>query len=152
MNPGGHATYGVLIRSRDGRELLRESGYVGVGPLMSSNVAEYAGIIAIFRYLLKNRINQGKIRGDSKMVVFQLNGKMRVRSGLYYRYAKEAANLRKQLPDLVIQWIPREQNREADYLARQAMPKIAEKKRNAELARLIREQRADRKHTKKRTW
>jgi ribonuclease HI len=77
---------------------------------------------------------------------------MRIRSGLYYRYAKEAANLRKQLPDLVIQWIPREQNREADYLARQAMPKVAQKKRNAELARLIREQYADQKQSKKRTW
>lgn len=149
-NPGGHGTYGIVIRTVGGKTLLEESGYLGQGCEMSNNVAEYAGIIAIFRFLLKNKITQGVIYGDSKLVVMQLNGKWRIRSGLYYKWAKEAIVLRRELPQLKIQWIPRERNREADYLARQALPSARRIKRNTALTRLIKEQRADQRETARR--
>lgn len=150
-NPGGHGTYGVIVRSKNGKVLFQESGYLGHGPKISNNVAEYAGIIAILRFLLKRKITKGVIYGDSKLVVKQLNSKWKVRSGLYYEWAKEAQSLKRNLPEVVIKWIPREHNREADSLARQALPSIPRIKRNQELARLIKEQRADMRETKRRT-
>jgi len=153
--PKGQATYGAIVRNKEGKTLFQESVYVGCGPEMSCNVAEYAGVIAVLRFLLKNHISQGVIYGDSKLVVQQLNGKWKVRRGLYYKWAKEAQNLKQQLPKVVLRWIPRERNREADYLAGQAKPSAVRTKRKLEIAKLAREQWADQLATARRerkTW
>lgn len=146
-NPGGYGTYGVIVR-QNGKILFKDSQCIGDGPHVSNNVAEYAGIIAIFQFLLKESISHGVIYGDSKLVVKQLNGKWRIRGGLYYDYAKEAVNLKRQLPYIQIRWIPREKNREADYLARQAFPR--DESRRREIARLVQEQKADQRDTARR--
>ena len=51
INPGGTATFGVVVRDGSGTVLLKEHGLVGRGSAMSNNVAEYAGVLHILRYL-----------------------------------------------------------------------------------------------------
>lgn len=143
MNPGGHASYGSLVK--DGNKiLLAKSGYVGYGPEMSNNVAEYCGARDVFQFLVDNHIAEGIVRGDSNLVVMQLNRKWRARKGLYIPYYREALKLRLQVPRIELKWIPRAQNEEADYLSRQAIktaPRAS--KRNQRLVKLIKAQRAD---------
>jgi len=50
-NPGGHAAYGAVMTAA-GQTLWKASAYVGSGPRMSNNVAEYCGLAAVLTHLL----------------------------------------------------------------------------------------------------
>ena len=50
-NPGGHAGWGAVITIDGKSEGL--FGYVGFGPTMSNNVAEYAGLIGALEELVR---------------------------------------------------------------------------------------------------
>lgn len=80
--------------------------------------------------------------GDSDLVVKQLNGKWKARA--YLSYYKEAIRLRAKLPEVVIKWIPREQNGHADYLSKKAINRPRSSEENQRLAKLIEAQRRDR--------
>lgn len=143
INPGGHTSYGALVKS-GGLIILSESGYVGVGAEMSNNVGEYAGAIAVLKFLIRENLSEAIVFGDSKLVIKQLSGKWKAKKGLYVPYYYEAIKLRRQLPKVRFEWIPRERNSHADYLSRQAIktaPRAAGRTR--ELQHLIAEQRAD---------
>src|SRR5574341_828680 len=49
-NPGGHAAYGALIKVH-GQVFWQEGKYIGVGPHMTNNIAEYSGAIAVLEAL-----------------------------------------------------------------------------------------------------
>ena len=122
VNPGGTATYGVMIKDQDGSILVWEHGFVGKGSAMSNNVAEYAGVLQILKYLSTRPPGRVTIHGDSNLVISQLNGKWRMRKGLYLSTAKEAkallAHLHKCGWQINLCWIPREQNEECDALSK----------------------------------
>lgn len=145
VNPGGHTSYGALVKC-NGRVVFSESGYVGVGPEMTNNVGEYAGCIAVLKFLIREKVAEAIIYGDSKLVVKQLTGKWKAKKGLYIPYYREAIVLRRQLPKVALKWIPREQNTHADYLSRQAIKDAPRAEgRKEELKQLIAEQKADMK-------
>jgi ribonuclease HI len=124
VNPGGTATYGVMIKDQEGTILVWEHGLVGVGNAMSNNVAEYSGVLHILKYLSTRPPGRVTIHGDSNLVIDQLNGKWRMRKGLYLSTAKEAkallANLLSRGWQINLCWIPRAQNEECDALSKQA--------------------------------
>jgi ribonuclease HI len=111
VNPGGTASFGVVIKAEDGTVLLRDHGVVGKGKAMSNNVAEYAGVLHILKYLASRRPGGATIHGDSNLVINQLNGKWRVKKGLYLSIATETKELLAHLRELGWQvtfcWIPR---------------------------------------------
>ncbi len=127
VNPGGTASFGVVIKDKDRIVLLREHGVVGKGKAMSNNVAEYAGVRHVLRYLASRPPWRVTIHGDSNLVINQLNGKWRIKKGLYLPIATETKELLAQLRGLGWQitfcWIPREQNEECDALSRQTADK-----------------------------
>ena len=122
VNPGGTATFGVVVKAKDGTVLLREHGYVGQGSGMSNNVAEYAGVLHVLKYLASRPPGRVTIHGDSNLVINQLSGKWRIRKGLYPSIAVEAKELLAYLRGLGWQitccWIPRAQNEECDALTK----------------------------------
>ncbi len=83
VNPGGTASLGVVIKGEDGTVLLKDHGVVGKGKAMSNNVAEYAGVLRILKYLSSRPPGRVTIHGDSNLVISQLSGKWCVRKGLY---------------------------------------------------------------------
>src|ERR1039458_937433 len=89
---------------------------------MSNNVAEYAGVLQILKYLSYRPPGRVTIHGDSKLVINQLNGRWRIRKGLYLSIAVEAKELLAHLKGLGWQitccWIPRTQNEECDALSK----------------------------------
>jgi ribonuclease HI len=111
-----------MIKGLDGTVLLKEHGLLGKGSGMSNNVAEYAGVLHILKYLSSRPPRRATIHGDSNLVINQLNGKWRVRKGLYLSIAIETKELLAYLRGLGWQislcWIPREQNEECDALSK----------------------------------
>src|ERR1700677_4076308 len=93
-NPEGHAAWGAMVKL-DGVVVYADGGYCGVGPKMSNNVAEYSAACAVIRECLKHE-GMVIIRGDSKLVVMQLQGKWKVRGGLYLPFYREAMALWQQ--------------------------------------------------------
>jgi ribonuclease HI len=124
VNPGGTATFGVVVKAKDGTVLLREHGYVGQGSGMSNNVAEYAGVLHVLKYLASRPPGRVTIHGDSNLVINQLNGKWRIKKGPYRSIAVEAIELLAHLKGLGWQvrfcWIPRERNKECDKLSKKS--------------------------------
>lgn len=124
-NPGGHASFGALIKV-DGETVWQQSGYVGNGVKMSNNVAEYAGAIACMKQMVGMKFNNSPkhrivMRGDSKLVINQLQGFWRVRGGLYVPHYKKAHRLHSDFNNIFLEWVPRDKNGEADVLSKQVL-------------------------------
>jgi len=111
-----------VVKDNEGTVLLKEHGLIGKGSGMSNNVAEYAGVLHILEYLSSRPPGRVAIHGDSNLVINQLNGKWRVRKGLYLSIATETkallADLRGVGWEINFHWIPREQNEECDALSK----------------------------------
>jgi ribonuclease HI len=124
VNRGGTASFGVVIKDKAGTVLVKEHGIVRKARAMSNNVAKYAGVLHILKYLGSRPPGRVTIYGDSNLVINQLNGKWRVKKGLYLAIALETrellAHLRKHGWQINLCWIPRDQNKECDALSRSA--------------------------------
>ena len=127
VNPGGTATSGVIVKDKEGTALLEERRLVGHGEGMSNNVAEYAAMIRVFKYLATLPPGHAIVQGDSNLVINQLSGKWAARKGLYYATYLEARELLCRLRSLGWQvellWVPRTQNEECDALTEGALAK-----------------------------
>lgn len=116
-NPGGHAAYGAVM-FRDGVRIWEDTGYCGVGPNISNNVAEYSGVVSILQRLLTES-EHCLIRGDSKLVIMQLQRKWKINGGLYMPYYLKARELYEPIKDrIILKWIPREENDICDVLSK----------------------------------
>lgn len=120
-NPGGIATYGWV--AYEGQEKIGEGcEVVAEGPKATNNVAEYSGIIAALRWLLKNGLEKKEIvlRSDSQLCIKQLTGVYKVRAPGIIPLYQEATNLLTNFNHIELEWVRREENEEADELSRKA--------------------------------
>lgn len=122
-NPGGIACYAYLVFA-DGKEVRRDFG-LAAEPLSehaTNNVAEYTALIKALEWLVENghASRRVEVRGDSQLVVKQMNGEYRIKNRNIVPLFQKAALLRKKFADLSISWVPREQNKDADRLSEQA--------------------------------
>ncbi|GIH76554.1 bifunctional RNase H/acid phosphatase [Planobispora longispora] len=122
-NPGP-AGYGAVVRdAADGQIIAEDAAAIGTA---TNNVAEYRGLIAGLRALL-DLAGDGaavEVRMDSKLVVEQMAGRWKIKNEGLRPLALEAGALARRLR-VSWRWIPREQNREADRLANEAMDAAA---------------------------
>jgi ribonuclease HI len=81
-------------------------------------VAEYEALMAAARWLVDEEM-EGKIliKGDSELVIKQMNGQYKVSSATSKKYVPEIKKLL-QGKDVSFTWVPREENEEADRLSR----------------------------------
>ncbi|MGH9678455.1 MAG: ribonuclease HI family protein, partial [Candidatus Acidiferrales bacterium] len=116
-NPGP-ASYGVVVRRPDGRPLESLGKYIGRA---TNNVAEYYALIAALDYAAANGIKRLRVYSDSQLIVNQIKGLYKVKHPdlrpLHERAKKQAAGLE----TFTIQYVPREENRDADALANAAL-------------------------------
>ena len=119
-NPGT-GTYGFLIY--DGtRKLAEGSGLAGYE--VTSNFAEYTALAEALKKLKALRYEGDVfVRSDSKLLVGQLSEGWKVKGGMYVEKLKEVRDLMKEFASMRFEWIPREQNQEADLLTRIAYEK-----------------------------
>lgn len=117
VNPGGIASFGVLIE-KEGERVFTMRGVMDEEDT-SSNVAEYGAFITGLTWFLKENLQDEKIlvHGDSKLVISQMFRHWRIKNGAYVKYALHAQKLVSQFSDMRGRLIPRHLNREADALA-----------------------------------
>src|SRR6202166_2711848 len=116
-NPGS-AAYGVVVRRPDGTTHESLGKYIG---RHTNNVAEYYALIAALDYAAASGIRRLRVFSDSQLIVNQIKGIYKVKHPdlrpLHERAKKQAATLE----TFTIQYVPREQNRDADDLAKAAL-------------------------------
>jgi acyl dehydratase/ribonuclease HI len=116
-NPGP-AAYGVILRRPDGTTHESLGKYIG---RTTNNVAEYYALIAALDYAAASGIKRLRVYSDSQLIVNQIKGLYKVKHPdlrpLHERAKKQAA----ALESFKIQYVPREQNRDADDLANAAL-------------------------------
>jgi len=114
-NPG-IGCYGWIAEA-EGAVISYGRGYVG--ERVTSNEAEYAALIAALEWAAEGHVKQPEIRMDSRLVVKQVTGDWRCKARNLQPLLDQAWELVKEVDAWLI-WVPRERNREADALSRQA--------------------------------
>jgi hypothetical protein len=78
--------------------------------------------------LLTNSYNNQKItvRGDSRLVINQINGKWKVKTITIIPLHQKAMSLIPEFKDIQIEWVPRDKNKEADILSNRAYQEVLE--------------------------
>lgn len=95
-------------------------GYDYIGN-KTSNQAEYYGLIRGLEEAIKNKITDLVVYGDSKLVISQMSNKWRIASPNLIEAHKIAKKLTEKFKKIEFNWIPREENGDADILANMAM-------------------------------
>jgi ribonuclease HI len=120
-NPGP-ASYGVVIRDPRGGIVARLKKYIG---RTTNNVAEYYGLIAALDYAQSNNIRALHIESDSELLVKQMRGQYKVKSTDLQPLFERAKKMSQTFASFQIRHVYREQNREADALANEAMDEVS---------------------------
>jgi ribonuclease HI len=116
-NPGP-AAYGVVIRDGSGELVAKLKKYIG---RMSNNVAEYYGLIAALDYAQSHKMRALRIESDSELLVKQMRGQYKVKSADLQPLFERARKMAQGFESFRIDHVYREQNREADALANEAL-------------------------------
>ncbi len=116
-NPG-KAGVGVIIKDKNGRVVKRLRKFIGN---TTNNVAEYTGLILALNEAKELKAESITIYSDSELMVNQIKGIYRIKD-------KKLSILKKKVDKLLnvfkiegINFIPREENKEADKLANSAI-------------------------------
>jgi ribonuclease HI len=121
-NPGP-ASYGVVIRDGRGELVAKLKKYIG---RMTNNVAEYYGLIATLDYAQSHGIRALRVESDSELMVKQMQGQYKVKSEDLRPLFERAKKMSLGFETFHINHVYREQNREADALANEALDETAE--------------------------
>jgi len=112
-NPGVSGAGSVIYKNE--KEIYAESTFVG--GYETNNVAEYTGLIIGLGYAVNNKIQKLVVKGDSKLVIKQMNGEYKVNSLNIKAHYDKAKRLANEIPSLTFQHVYRYDNKRADTLA-----------------------------------
>ncbi|MBM3330843.1 ribonuclease HI family protein [candidate division WOR-3 bacterium] len=115
-NPGP-AGIGVRITRPDGTVLKEISRFIGI---RTNNQAEYEGLLCALSESSELGTGSVIIRTDSELVYFQMAGRYKVKNPELRQLHSRAREIVLQLPNVSIQLVRREQNKETDRLAKAA--------------------------------
>ena len=119
-NNPGPAGIGVVIGDKEYAEYIGEA---------TNNIAEYKAVIFALKKA-KHLLGKSKLKNtevivniDSQLVVNQLNGEYKILEKKLQLLFMEIWNLKFNFSYLRFNYIPREENKKADYLVNQAIDK-----------------------------
>lgn len=114
-NPG-HGSYGWVLYDEDMNEWMSESG--DLGDSCTNNVAEWHGLRAALTTLREIGWNGSlTIRGDSQLVINQLNEKWRAKKKSLAKLRAECWELLSLIREWRAEWVPRASNTRADEVS-----------------------------------
>lgn len=116
-NPGP-AGIGVFIQDEGGKVLLEHSRYIGE---TTNNQAEYAAVVDALHHAKELGADEIAFFLDSELVVKQLNGEYRVKDADLAQMFLKVHNARLAFRKVTFTHVRREQNKDADRLANEAM-------------------------------
>ena len=116
-NPG-EASSGAILYSPS-REPVYETGeYI---KFATNNAAEYTGLIIGLRLALEKGFTKLLVEGDSQLIIFQAQGKWKVKNENLQKYNKEVCNLVSQFEFIAMRHIRRELNKDADRITNEVV-------------------------------
>lgn len=121
-NPGP-AAIGVVIKDEEGRVIHRLGKRMGIA---TNNEAEYAAVIEALTFIANRKIISKRINFylDSQLVASQLSGTFKTKNPKLKMFLVKVREKEAEVGgNIFYQYIPREQNREADELLNQALDK-----------------------------
>jgi ribonuclease HI len=116
-NPGP-AAIGAILKDATGNTVGKISRRLGN---TTNNQAEYQAIIVSLKMAVDAGARNVIVRSDSELVVNQVNGRYKIKHMALRPLYQELVRLIGSLESFSIRHVPREQNREADALANQAL-------------------------------
>jgi len=116
-NPGP-AAFGAVMETAEGKVIDALSGYLGRA---TNNVAEYRGLLAALDYATSRHYTRLRVLSDSQLLVRQILGQYKVKNPGLKPLHESARRLIAGLESFTIRHVYREENREADRLANQAL-------------------------------
>jgi len=82
----------------------------------TNNRAEYMALLYALIYAKHLKIREVTIKSDSSLVVNQVNGRYKVKSSSVKPLYQKALRLLRELPNVTVEYIPREENRAGHLL------------------------------------
>ena len=120
-NPGT-GTFAYVIY--EGNKRLAEGSGLA-GREVTSNYAEYTALAEALKKLKALGLEGDVlIRSDSQLLIGQMSKGWKVKGGMYVEKLKEAKDLMRDFGSVSFEWVPREQNSEADLLTKVAYEKV----------------------------
>ena len=113
-NPG-RAGAGAVIYDASGNEVFAESVFAGHST--TNNEAEYTGLILGLNSALKQGITELQVRGDSQLVIRQMQGNYRVNSAKLAPLYQCAVTLASKFTSIDYDHVYRDKNQRADALS-----------------------------------
>lgn len=102
----------------DGEDEIHARGFLGS---TTNNVAEYTALVEALRIAVEEGATELTIYSDSQLLVRQMSGEYKVKHPNLIPLYREARRIGASIPKLRIEHVRREQNKEADRLANDAM-------------------------------
>lgn len=119
-NPGP-AAYAVILETPEREPIAAFSKYLGEA---TNNFAEYQALLAALEYAVGQHHRRLRVLTDSELVARQIAGHYKVRSADLRPLHERAQQLIARLEAFSIRHVQREENREADRLANQALDAV----------------------------
>ena len=116
-NPG-EAGIGIIIKDAQDSQIRQLYKYIGQA---TNNIAEYTALIFGLQEALILGLKDIVVYSDSELLVKQLNGDYRVKNSNLRPYYEQFLHLKTGLQGLEVKQIGREENRQSDKLANQAI-------------------------------
>ena len=116
-NPGRAGAGAVLYEGS--REIWSDAKYVG--DKETNNVAEYTGLIMGLHEALRRNISRLLVRGDSELIIKQMNGQYAVKSENIRHYHQAAKDLANQFKWIEFRHVYRKDNARADELSNKGL-------------------------------
>lgn len=118
-NPGRSGA-GIFVQDTEGVELFKESVFLGE---MTNNMAEYEALLRALLMALDRSVRKITVYTDSLLVANQVNGVYKIKNATLFDYVRRIKKIASNFEEFTIQYVPREQNRVADKLAKDAIKK-----------------------------
>lgn len=116
-NPGDSGA-GFVIKNSKREVVAEDCEYLGE---QTNNHAEYMALIRGMELALEKGFTDLVVLADSNLIVQQMSGKFKVRTESLRPLKKMADEIAKKFDSIVFEWIPREENEEADALSKKAI-------------------------------
>lgn len=116
-NPG-KGSGGAILYSPSKDPVCETGKYI---EFATNNVAEYTGLIIGLRLALEKGFTKLLVEGDSKLVIFQTQGKWKIKNENLQKYNIEVRNLVSQFEFIAFRHIRRDLNKEADRITNEVV-------------------------------
>jgi ribonuclease HI len=116
-NPGRSGA-GLVVFDDENRELLRDSIFLGH---MTNNMAEYEALLFALKKAQESKIPEISVYTDSLLLANQVLGRYKINNETLRTYVAIVKNIVTNFHYFTVQYIPRERNKIADKLAKEAI-------------------------------